>query len=96
MKIDIITVKTIGTLREGTSKTTGNPWKALEVLIEWPDGEYYQRQVGVLYGEQAAAFIAAGIHEGDNISADVQLTTEAHGSWVHNKTILRNPARQPF
>ena len=33
MKISA-TIKMIGALREGVSKTTGNPYKAMDVLVE--------------------------------------------------------------
>lgn len=89
MKIQA-TVKTIGALREGVSKTTGNPYKALDVLVEWADGEYYQRQMAMVTGEHASQFLALGIHTGDVIGADIQLTTDSWGNRVYNKAILRN------
>jgi|GEM_PF-6193414 len=84
------TVKMIGTLREGVSKTTGNPYKALDVLVEWPDGEHYQRQMATLSGEHASQFAARGIRTGDVVAADLQLTTDSWGNRVYNKAILRN------
>lgn len=84
------TVKMIGTLREGVSKTTGNPYKALDVLVEWADGEFYQRQMATLSGEHATQFIAQGIRTGDVIEGDLQLTTDSWGSRVYNKAVLRN------
>lgn len=88
------TVKNIGALREGVSPKTGNAWKALEILIEWPDGEHYQRQTANLFGEHVDAFQAAGIRLGDTIQCDVQLTTDMSKSgFVHNSAILRNVRR---
>ncbi len=84
------TVKMIGTLREGVSKTTGNPYKALDVLVEWADGEYYQRQMAMVTGEHASQFVALGIRVGDVVGADIQLTTDSWGNRVYNKAILRN------
>ena len=89
MKIQA-TVKTIGALREGVSKTTGNPYKAMDVLVEWADGEYYQRQMAMVSGEHATAFLALGIRTGDVVDADIQFTTDSWGTRVYNKAILRN------
>ena len=83
------TVKMIGTLREGVSKTTGNPYKALDVLVEWADGEHSQRQMAMVTGEHASQFLALGIHTGDVVGADIQLTTDSWGNRVYNKAILR-------
>lgn len=90
------TVKTIGALREGVSKTTGNPYKAMDVLVEWADGEYYQRQTAMVTGEHATAFLALGIRTGDVIDADIQLTTDSWGGRVYNKAILRHITKQAF
>ena len=76
MKIQA-TIKTIGALREGVSKTTGNPYKAMDVLVEWADGEYYQRQMTMVSGEHATAFLALGLRTGDVIDADIQFTTDS-------------------
>jgi len=88
MKIEA-TVKTIGTVREGISKTTGNAYKALDILIEWPDGEHYHRQQATLTGEHATQFLAQGIRTGDAIEADIQLTTDSWNNRVFNKALLR-------
>jgi len=87
------TIKMTGTLREGVSKTSGNPYKALDVLLEWPDGEHYQRQQATLSGEHATQFIAQGIRTGETVTGDLQLTTDSWGGRVFNKAILRNAVR---
>lgn len=90
------TVKTISPLREGTSRTTGNAWKALDVLIEWPDGDFLQRQTASVNGENVDAFRSAGINVGDTIDCDIQLTTDSWGSRIYNKAILRRITKLPF
>ena len=90
------TIKTISALREGVSKTTGNPWKALDVLVEWPDGDFLQRQTASVNGENVDAFRAAGINVGDSISADIQLTTDSWNGRIYNKAVLRHIAKLPF
>ena len=84
------TIKMIGALREGVSKTTGNPYKAMDVLVEWADGDFYQRQMAMVSGEHATAFLALGIRTGDVVDADIQLTTDSWGTRVYNKAILRD------
>ena len=86
-------IKTIGALREGVSKTTGNPYKAMDILLEWPDGEHYQRQMATLSGVHASEFVALGFQTGDLIEADLQLTTDSWGGRVYNKAILREVKR---
>ena len=89
MKISA-TIKMIGALREGVSKTTGNPYKAMDVLVEWADGDFYQRQMAMVSGEHASQFLALGIRTGDVVDADIQLTTDSWGNRVYNKAILRD------
>ena len=95
MKISA-TIKMIGALREGVSKTTGNPYKAMDVLVEWADGDFYQRQMAMVSGEHATAFLALGIRTGDVVDADIQLTTDSWGNRVYNKAILRHITKQAF
>ena len=83
------TVKVINPLREGISRSTGNPWKAMDIIIEWPDGEHYQLQSVTLYGEDARQFANSGIRVGDVIEGDLQLTTENFNGRVYNRAILR-------
>ena len=89
MKISA-TIKMIGALREGVSKTTGNPYKAMDVLVEWADGDFYQRQMATVSGEHASQFLAQGIRTGDIVEGDIQLTTDSWGSHVYNKAVFRN------
>ena len=89
MKISA-TIKMIGALREGVSKTTGNTYKAMDVLVEWADGDFYQRQMATVSGEHASQFLAQGIRTGDIVEGDIQLTTDSWGSRVYNKAILRD------
>ena len=95
MKIQA-TIKMIGALREGVSKTTGNPYKAMDVLVEWADGDFYQRQMAMVSGEHASQFLAQGIRTGDVVDADIQLTTDSWGTRVYNKAILRHITKQAF
>lgn len=90
------TVKTISPVREGISKTTGNPWRAIDLLVEFPDGDYQQRQLASITGETVDAFLAAGIKVGDTIQADIQLTTDSWGNRLFNKAILRRITKLPF
>lgn len=87
------TVKVINPLREGISRSTGNPWKAMDIIIEWPDGEHYQLQQVTLYSENAAQFVNSGIRVGDVIEGDLQLTTENYHGRVFNRAILRRVTR---
>lgn len=84
------TIKTIGTLREGISNRTGNPYKTLDALIEWPDGEHHQRLTALVSGEHAEQFAAQAIRPGDTVEADLQLTTDSWNGRVYNRAILRN------
>ena len=87
------TVKVINPLREGVSRSTGNPWKAMDIIIEWPDGEHYQLQSVTLHGEDAKQFAGSGIRVGDSIEGDLQLTTENYNGRVYNRATLRRVSR---
>ena len=90
------TVKVINPLREGISRSTGNPWKAMDIIIEWPDGEHYQLQSVTLYGEDARQFAGSGIRVGDSIEGDLQLTPENYNGRVYNRATLRRVSRMAF
>ena len=73
MKIENLTVKRVGELRTGTSKTTGNAWAIRDILLGWNDeaGENYINAT-----IDAERFAGSGIEQGNNVQAELSFHTK--------------------
>lgn len=73
-------IKKMYPLQEGVSKTTGNPWKSLEFLLETED-RYPQSACFLLMNENCTRF---DIQEGDKVMVQFDLKAREWENKAYN------------
>jgi len=93
MKIEA-QVKVINEAREGISQSTGNPWKAQDIVIGWQeprsDGSLREQRLAVtLHGQSVDRFRNQKPIAGATlVEGDLSFTTETYNGKVYNRVAL--------
>lgn len=84
-----VNVKVIGELRTGTSKSTGNPWKSQNLVLETLDQEGTQRFSVVAFGDSCDELLREGVRVGDCLLVSLWFnTSSARSGYIYNEIKL--------